>query len=112
MRTQHLLRLVHTFVLALIITVELIGCTTISEQSRMTRFKKISERYKELVLLSEFETAYMFGDTENMNEDINTIGGNIARFRTKIMLNPSETFVVNFWITSRYSKNFVSLIQK
>ena len=71
MHRQNLLRLVQAFVLVFIITVVLIGCATISEQSRMTRFEKISERYKELVLLSEFEAAYMFGDTENMTEDIN-----------------------------------------
>ena len=71
MHRQHLLRLVQAFVLFLIITLVLIGCATISEQSRMTRFDKKSERYKELVLLSEFEAAYKFGDTENMIEDIN-----------------------------------------
>ena len=71
MHRQNLLRVVQAFVLVLIIAVVLIGCATISEQSRMTKFEKTSERYKELVLLSEFEAAYKFGDTENMTEDVN-----------------------------------------
>lgn len=71
MHRQNLLRLVQAFVLVLVITVVLIGCATISEQSRMTEFEKISRRYKALVLLSEFEAAYMFTDTENMIEDVN-----------------------------------------
>ena len=71
MHRKNLLRIVQTFVLGFIITVVLIGCATLAEHSRMTRFEKISERYKELVLLSEFEAACMFGDTENMIEDIN-----------------------------------------
>ena len=71
MHRQNLLRLVQAFVLGLIIAVLLIGCATISEKSRMTRFEKISERYKELVLLSEFEAAYKFGDTKNMIEHRN-----------------------------------------
>ena len=71
MHRQNLLRVVQAFVLVLIIAVVLIGCATISEKSRMTKFEKTSERYKELVLLSEFEAAYKFGDTENMTEDIN-----------------------------------------
>jgi hypothetical protein len=37
----------------------------------MTRFEKTSNAYRELILLSEFETAYTFGNTENMNEDVN-----------------------------------------
>ena len=71
MHRQNLLRVVQAFVLVLIIPVVLIGCATISEHSRMTKFEKTSERYKELVLLSEFEAACKFGDTENMTEDVN-----------------------------------------
>jgi hypothetical protein len=65
------LRLIQASVLVLIIAVALIGCAAIAEQSRMTRFEKMSQRYKELVLLSEFEAAYKFVDTENTIEDIN-----------------------------------------
>ena len=71
MHRQNLLRLVRAFLWGLIIAVVLIGCSTISEQSKMTRFEKISKRYRELMLLSEFEAAYRFGNTENMTEDVN-----------------------------------------
>lgn len=71
MHRQNLLRLAQAFVSVLIMTVVLIGCATISEQSRMTQFEKISKRYKELILLSEFESAYKFGGTENMLADEN-----------------------------------------
>ena len=71
MRRQNLLRLVKAFVSVLIITAVPMGCTAISEHTRMTGFDKISKSYKELILLSEFEAAYSFGDTESITEDIN-----------------------------------------
>jgi hypothetical protein len=48
-----------------------IGCSTIEDKSIMTKFGKISERYKELVLLSEFEAASMSVDNGDFTENLN-----------------------------------------
>lgn len=71
MHRQNVLRLAQAFVRIFVITVVLFGCATIAEQSIMTKFEKISERYKDLVLLSEFEAASMFVDKGGLTEDLN-----------------------------------------